>query len=98
MEAMEVKRLNRMGREYKLRQELEYDNTLTGRTVVWTGLKSMVMDHTIEKINQGWYNWIVKGMMVQDAFDFLTVDEREFIMSGMTADEWEKMFPEKEVK
>ncbi len=33
------------------------------------------------------------GSMMQDAFYFLTADEREFLISGTTPEEWAKMFP-----
>ena len=32
------------------------------------------------------------GMLIQDAMPDLSVDEREFIMTGMTPDDWEKMY------
>jgi hypothetical protein len=31
------------------------------------------------------------GMLIQDAMPDLSVDEREFIMTGMTPADWEKM-------
>lgn len=37
--------------------------------------------------------WI-NGALIQDAFPNLTADEREFFKSGITADEWNQMFPE----
>ena len=33
-----------------------------------------------------------KGMLIQEAMPDITLDEREFIMSGITQDEWNKMF------
>ncbi len=38
------------------------------------------------------------GALVQDAFPNLTPDEREFIKSGITAEEWDEIFggPEEE--
>lgn len=33
-----------------------------------------------------------RGMLIQDAMPDLSVDEREFIMSGMTPADWEKMY------
>jgi uncharacterized protein YdeI (YjbR/CyaY-like superfamily) len=33
-----------------------------------------------------------KGTMVQDAFPHLTPDEREFILSGITPEEWTQCF------
>ena len=34
------------------------------------------------------------GSLVQDAFPHLTADQREFIMTGATADEWDEYFGE----
>lgn len=34
----------------------------------------------------------VEGAMIQDAFPFLDAGEREFLMSGITPDEWDRMF------
>jgi len=36
------------------------------------------------------------GALLQDAFPNLTPDEREFIKSGITAEEWEELFGSKE--
>jgi hypothetical protein len=32
------------------------------------------------------------GMLIQDAMPRLNTDEREFMMSGITAEEWEKHY------
>jgi hypothetical protein len=34
------------------------------------------------------------GTLIQDAMPHLSADEREFIMTGITEDEWERLFPE----
>lgn len=34
-----------------------------------------------------------KGALVQNAFPNLSVEDREFIVSGMTEEEWEVLFP-----
>ncbi len=34
------------------------------------------------------YNWS-GGMLIQDAIPNISSDEREFIMTGITSDEWE---------
>ena len=36
------------------------------------------------------------GALLQDAFKNLNADEREFIKSGITAEEWEELFGSKE--
>ena len=33
------------------------------------------------------------GYKVQDAFPHLNADQREFIMTGYTKEDWDKMFP-----
>lgn len=34
------------------------------------------------------------GTLIQNAFPYLSDDDREFIMTGITADEWNEMFGE----
>lgn len=34
------------------------------------------------------------GLLVQDAFPFLTDDQREFIMTGLTPEDWDQLFGE----
>ena len=36
------------------------------------------------------------GTLIQKAMPHLTADEREFIMTGATAEDWERMFPKEE--
>ena len=36
------------------------------------------------------------GQMIQEAFPTLTADEREFILTGITGDEWDEAFIERE--
>jgi len=34
------------------------------------------------------------GMLIQDAFPMLSADQREFIKTGITPEEWENLFGE----
>ena len=36
------------------------------------------------------------GMLIQDAFPMLSADEREFIKTGITPQEWDSMFGDDE--
>ena len=36
-----------------------------------------------------------EGQLIQNAFPFLNADEREFLMTGITPEEWDAMFKEK---
>jgi hypothetical protein len=40
--------------------------------------------------------WATTSALIQDVFPNLTDDQREFIVSGMTADEWDQIFGEYE--
>lgn len=40
------------------------------------------------------YDYWLAGGLVQDAFPNLSEDDREFIMSGITPDEWDEHFQE----
>jgi len=33
-----------------------------------------------------------RGVAIQDCFPYLNADDREFIMTGITPDEWERAF------
>ena len=40
-------------------------------------------------------SWIA-GELIQSALSYLTVDEREFLMTGISPEEWEESFGEDE--
>ena len=48
---------------------------------------SMEIDVTEDQI-KAWEN----GQLIQDAMPNLSADEREFIMTGITPDEWDEVF------
>jgi len=56
-----------------------------------SGTKKIIVASPIQEMNQGWYNWEHKGMFVQDAFHFLSPDEREFLQTGLLPAEFEAM-------
>jgi len=37
-------------------------------------------------------NWLDKGMLIQDAMPDLTASEREYAMTGISAEQWDGMF------
>ena len=45
---------------------------------------------TSEELEQGFCRWD-GGDLIQDAFPQLNADQREFIMTGITAVEWDSM-------
>ena len=48
----------------------------------------------IEFDNVDFQLWRLGVETIQNAMPYLTADEREFIMTGITAEEWEKAFGE----
>jgi hypothetical protein len=59
--------------------------------------KEMVFDHPFGKMCTAISSY-VNGALIQDAFPFLAPPEREFIMTGTTPAEWDKLFPEEDDK
>jgi hypothetical protein len=59
------------------------ESTLTGVT------RTLDIDVTQEQINK-WQS----GSYIQDAMPHLSADDREFLISGITPDEWKKAFPD----
>ena len=60
------------------------------RTSGFTGITHTIeMDVTHAQI-AAWKN----GMVIQQAMPHLSPDEREFLMTGITAEEWENAFGE----
>jgi hypothetical protein len=43
-----------------------------------------------EIINQAWYDWQMKHQLIQDAFNMLDANEREFIQTGLTPVEFDE--------
>jgi hypothetical protein len=81
-----MNRVNKMGLQYHL-TELP-----SGGTRIVTGDKVLIVKHNIHEISQAWYNWQMRGEYIQVAFAFLTDDEREFLITGLTKEEWEAMW------
>lgn len=54
--------------------------------------KEMMFDCTPDQYVDGMNKYAV-GMHIQNAFSFLSDDEREFLMTGITSDEWDAMWP-----
>tara|TARA_R110002020_G_scaffold2578_1_gene12312 strand:- start:25 stop:234 length:210 start_codon:yes stop_codon:yes gene_type:complete len=62
--------------------EIERTSPLTGRV--------NTMEISMEPADfQSWKN----GELIQNALPYLTSDEREFIKTGIYANEWEDLFP-----
>jgi hypothetical protein len=61
---------------------------LIKKTSIISGI-TREMDLPITEIEWGRY---IRGARIQDAFPHLTTDQREFILTGISPDEWEHAF------
>ncbi len=80
------------------RNGIEFKLTEINRTqtrIEFNG-KSVVFDLPISDVSQRWYNWQMRGMFIQEAFDVVPKELREFLMTGLTPTEWDSIFKEKE--
>jgi hypothetical protein len=55
----------------------------------------LVVDHPYDKCQSGLWEYN-HGRHIQDAFHFLSDDERNFMQTGLTSEEWDALFPEEE--
>lgn len=63
---------------------------LVFRVSPFSGVKnSMELDITDEQLRR-WHN----GDLIQNVFSHLTADEREFLKTGITKEEWDNTFGE----
>lgn len=62
------------------------------RTSIATGItRTLDLD-----ITDGQLHDYMMGALIQDAFPKLTASEREFILTGITDDEWDTMFKDED--
>ena len=62
------------------------------RTSMFSGVtRTLDLDITIEQMT-AWHN----GTLIQEAMPHLSQEDREFIVTGVTQEEWAKMFSEEE--
>lgn len=53
--------------------------------------------HTLDiSISEEDYNKFCNGMSIQDAAPYLSSSDREFLISGITQNEWDQAFPKSE--
>lgn len=68
------------------------DSNDTGTDITLVGTQKIIhVSYPISEIKAGWQLWKA-GAYIQVALGFLSADEREFLMTGITSDEWHEMF------
>lgn len=66
---------------------IEKKSDFTGQT------NSMEIPLSEEEYQES-YSRFISGSFVQDAFPTLTPNQREFILTGTTPEEWDRLFPD----
>jgi hypothetical protein len=69
------------------------------RKSAFTGVEHTIDLPTVteERLARCWrFNPNGKGKHIQEVFPELTADEREFLMTGVTAEEWAEAFPKED--
>ena len=84
-----LRRINPRGMSFMLR---EVSPTETRISIFGDENIHIVVNHPLESLNQAFYYWIAEGRLIQQAFSFLSVEEREFLMTGMTPQVWNETF------
>lgn len=75
-------------------QDVKFEKVDAQNTrIVRRNSKTLVVRHNIERCLQAYLDWL-EGKFIQDAFYFFTPDEREFILTGITPQEWARLFGE----
>jgi len=92
---MKITRMNRLGMRFQLER---YSDTTTEITLTNNdgSSTSLIVKAELDKLNQSWYDWMHKDMYIQDAFNYLSADEREFILTGITEEEWDEIFADED--
>lgn len=65
------------------------------RSIISGDIHDMDIPLTEKQLQEG-YEKMDKGILIQDAFPMLDDDAREFLLSGITPQEWESMYSEED--
>jgi chloramphenicol 3-O-phosphotransferase len=82
-------RQNRFGLMYILTEISDVETRIALMNKDGSEGKSIIVKAEIDDLSTAWFQWQMRGMFVQDAFYFLSPDEREFLMTGLLPVEFE---------
>jgi len=68
----------------------DYESIAVTRTSQLSGIRRTLIFHMRWDDYARWLD----GELIQKALPYLTAEEREFLMAGITADEWDDLFEE----
>ena len=85
---MKILRISPRGLEFHITEVME------GCEIRMVGTeKHIIVAEKLERLSAAWYQWEMNDLHIQDAFPFLKPSEREFILTGITPEEWLEIFP-----
>lgn len=79
---------NPQGRRYSLHKISDE------KTRIVTGTKAIEVNMSIDNLSARWFLWQMQGKLIQNAFPELSAGEREFLITGITPEEWNELFSE----
>ena len=79
--------------DMKLIEKADGTCTIQVSSIFHNEIRELNVPHSQWKMLQGWRKY-QKGSLIQDCFHFLTAEEREFMLTGMTPTEQERMYNE----
>lgn len=83
-------RINKAG------QRFDFLPTKDGNTLAIFKDKQLKLNMSPADVSQCYYNWQMKGQHIQIAFAGLPAEQREFLITGITPEEWKKIFGDEE--
>lgn len=86
-----IRRINPSGLNYTISQDESDPNN---KTMVSMQGKKLSINMPMQQFLMCWFDWQMKGHYIQDAFKDLSSSEREFLMTGITPEEWKELFKE----
>jgi len=87
-----INRLNPHGMRFMITQLADRPHQTEIRLLTSRGSKRIVVNYSVEIIAQSWFDWVHDGHFIQNVFGYMTPDEREFIKTGITKEEWDEIF------
>lgn len=80
-----ITRTNRLGLLYQITRVSNTETRISCKG------QSIVVKATFDEVVVSWYKWMMKNEFIQDAFPYFNADEREFLVTGLTVEEWDKL-------
>lgn len=62
----------------------------TNKSILTGKVNSMVLPIDGQTFDECFHKWHKEGVLIQHAFPMLSFEEREFIKTGITPDEWNR--------